>query len=515
MKILPIESIREADTYTIKNEPIASVDLMERAAKACILWLNDHFNISTKLTVFCGLGNNGGDGLAIARMWVGIGAPAEIIIVHHSENASKDFEINFQKIKDANLPFYEVNSAEDIPAIHKDNIIVDAILGSGLNKPTTGIIADVINHINTLENKIISIDIPSGLFCDKSNSAEDVIVKADTTLSFQLPKIAFMFPQNYQFVGEWEILPINLSSAFIQKATTNNYLSDDAIIKNIYQPRKKNSHKGNYGHALLICGSQGKMGAAILSAKACLRIGVGLLTLHCPKNGQAILQSTVPEAMTETDINDKIFSCVHTIDNYDVVGIGSGIGTDIQTRQGLKALLLLNKNPMLIDADAINIIGENKEMLKDIPKNSILTPHFKEFERITRKADNDFDRNQLQRELSVKHHIYIVLKGAHTAITTPEGDCYFNNTGNPGMATAGSGDVLSGIITGLMAQNYSSLEASILGVYLHGTAGDLYAGEFSEESLIAGDLTEYLGHAFKKICNKAKKDLKIKKHLKS
>ncbi len=501
MKILPVDIIRQADAFTIENEPIASVDLMERAANACMHWFNNHYNVFTKLTVFCGLGNNGGDGLALARMWKEIGSRAEIIVIHHSEKTSKDFEINFEKIKDSNIPFYEIYSLEEIPEINKENIIVDAILGSGLNKATEGIIAGVIQHINSLENKVIAIDIPSGLFCDKSNSIDDIIIKANTTLSFQLPKLAFMFPQNYQFVGKWEILPIQLSAAFIETAKTHNYLLDDAIIKKIFQPRKKIANKGNYGHALLICGSIGKMGAAILSAKSCLRSGVGLLTLHCPKNGQAILQTAVPEAMTETDINDKIFTSIQAIENFDVIGIGPGIATDILTQNGVKELLLQFHKPMLIDADAINILGENKEWLEYIPKNSILTPHFKEFERITKKAANDFERNLLQRALSVKHQIFIVLKGAHTAITTPDGSCYFNNNGNPGMATAGSGDVLSGIITGLLAQNYNSLDASLMGVYIHGMAGDLYAAEFSEESLIAGDLIENLGNAFKKICH--------------
>ncbi len=504
MKILAIESIREADAFTIKNEPIESIDLMERAANACLQWLNNHYDVFTELTVFCGMGNNGGDGLAIARMWQEIGSPVQVIVIHHSNNRSKDFEINLQRLSELNIPVFEVNSVEEIPEIKKDNIIIDAILGSGLNKPTEGIIADVIKHIGKLENEIIAIDIPSGLFCDISNSPEDIIIKANTTLSFQLPKLAFMFPQNYQYVGEWKILPINLSLNYINEAQTYNYLIDDTIISKIYQPRKKIAHKGSYGHALLICGSLGKMGAAVLSAKSCLRSGVGLLSLHCPKNGLAILQTAVPEAMCETDINDNLFTCIHDIEKYDVVGIGSGIGTDIQTQQGFKELLQKSKNPMVIDADAINILGENKEWLNLIPKNSILTPHFKEFERITQKAKNDFERNQLQRELSVKHHIYIVLKGAHTAISTPEGNCYFNNTGNPGMATAGSGDVLTGIISGLLSQKYKPFDAAILGVYLHGLAGDLYATAFSEESLIAGDLIENIGNAFKNIASDKK-----------
>ena len=499
MKILPIESIRAADAYTINNEPIASIDLMERAAAACMHWLDYNYDVSRGATIFCGFGNNGGDGLAIARMWHHLAFPVEVIIIHHSENKSKDFECNYQRLKDLQLPIVEIYSLEQIPIIQKERIIIDAILGSGLNKPAEGIIADVIKYINMLENEVVSIDIPSGLFCDQSNFASDTIVKANTTLSFQLPKFAFMFPQNYQFTGDWKVLPIKLSPEFINKTLCNNYIIDDGIIKKIYHSRKRIAHKGNYGHALLICGSMGKMGAAILSSKACLRSGVGLMTIHCPVAGQLILQTAVPEAMCETDINDKIFTNIHSIENYDVIGIGPGLGTDILTQQGFKELLLINKRPLVVDADAINILGENKDWLKLIPKDSILTPHFKEFERITTKVANDFERNQLQRELSIRHQIYIVLKGSHTAITTPEGDCYFNNTGNPGMATAGSGDVLTGIITALLAQKYTSLEASLLGVYIHGKAGDLYAEEFSEESLIAGDIIENLGKAFRKI----------------
>ncbi|MFZ4413420.1 MAG: NAD(P)H-hydrate dehydratase [Bacteroidales bacterium] len=499
MKILTLDLIRAADAYTIKSEAIASADLMERAANACLTWLNDHYDVFTELTIFCGMGNNGGDGLAIARMWNAIGSPVKVIIIHHSVNKSKDFEINFQKIKTSNIPYVEVYSVDDIPEIKKESLIIDAILGSGLNQATEGMLAAVIQHINELENEVISIDIPSGLYCDQSNSTADAIVNANTTLSFELPKLAFMFPQNYQYVGKWKVLPIKLSSVFIEKATTKNILIDDILIKSTYKSRKKTAHKGDYGHALLICGSMGKMGAAILASKSCLRSGVGLLSIHCPKNGEAILQTAVPEAMTESDIHEKFFSCIHSISNYDVIGIGSGIGTDIHTQKALKDLLLQTKKPMLIDADAINILGENKEWLELIPANSILTPHFKEFERICRKFDNDFERNQTQRELSVKHQIYIVLKGAHTSITTPHGDCYFNNTGNPGMATAGSGDVLTGIITGLMAQKYDSLQASILGVYLHGLAGDIYAHEFSEESLVAGDLIKNIGKAWSKI----------------
>ena len=499
MKILSVESIREADKYTILNEPIASVDLMERAANQCMHWLNDHYDIFTELTFFCGLGNNGGDGLAIARMWYEIGSKSKVFIVNHSKNHSVDFDINLKRLKETVVPITFVDSVSAISGISENEIIIDSILGSGLNSPTNGLIAEVIDFINSLKNKKIAIDLPSGLFADKSNKPEDAIINADITLSFELPKLAFFFPQNYKVAGNWIILPIQLSADFIKSAKTDNYYITKEFVMRIYKPRNKFAHKGNYGHSLIAAGSQGKMGAAVLAAKACLRAGVGLLTIHCPKVGLNILQTSIPEAMVEHDIDDRCISCIHHLEKYDVIGIGPGIGQDIKTHQALQELLVNFKNPMVIDADALNILSEHKTWMQYVPENSILTPHFKEFERLTHKVENDFDRNRLQREFSIRHKVYIVLKGANTAITTPQGDCFFNTTGNPGMATGGSGDVLTGFLVSLLSQGYSSFDASILGVFLHGLAGDIFAGKNSEESLIASDLAENIGWAIKEI----------------
>jgi hydroxyethylthiazole kinase-like uncharacterized protein yjeF len=499
MKILPVELIREADKYTIANEPIDSVDLMERAANSCIDWITEKYGNSAELCIFCGCGNNGGDGLAIARLWQLKGNVVSVFVLNHSKRRSLDFETNYKRLKEIQFPINEINTIEEFPNIDENIIIVDSILGSGLNNPLDGLIKDIVFKINSLKNQKIAIDIPTGLFADKANNQEDVIFKSDFTLSFELPKLAFLFPMNYQFVGNWVLLPINLKKVFINTLKVDNYLISNDLIKIVYKSRLKYAHKGNYGHALIIAGSYGKTGSAVLAAKACLRTGVGLLTVHCPSSAYNILQQSVPEAMFDSDLDKFIFTASNEFEKYDVIGIGPGLGLAKITQNAFFELIKNYNKPMLIDADAINILSINKSYIKYLPENSILTPHFKEFERLTHKVENDFERNDLQREFSIKNKVYIVLKGANTAITTPQGDCFFNNNGNPGMATAGSGDVLSGIITSLLSQSYNSFEACVLGVFLHGLAGDIYKSIISEESLIASDLIDNLGKAFSRI----------------
>lgn len=496
MKILPVELIREADKYTIVNEPIDSVDLMERAANSCVEWITEKYSNSAELCIFCGCGNNGGDGLAIARLWLQKGNIASVFVLNHSKRRSFDFEVNYIRLKEKKIPIYEINTIDDFPNIDSSKIIIDSVLGSGLNNPIDGLIKDIILKINSLKNQKLAIDISTGLFADRFNNQEDVIYKSDFTLSFEFPKFAFLFPQNYQFVGKWVLLPINLSKTFINSLKVDNYLINNDLIKLIYKSRLKFAHKGNYGHAFIIAGSYGKSGAAVLAAKACLRTGVGLLTVHCPASAYNILQQSVPEAMFDSDIDNYNFTVTKEFEKYDVIGIGPGIGIDKKTQSAFFELVTTYKKPMLIDADAINILSLNKSYIRYIPENSILTPHIKEFERLTHKVENDFERNAIQRDFSKKNKVYIVLKGANTAITTPQGDCFFNNNGNPGMATAGSGDVLSGIIISLLSQCYNSFEACVLGVFLHGLAGDIYKNKYSEESLIASDLIDNLGSAF-------------------
>ena len=497
MKILSASAIRQWDEYTIQHEPISSIDLMERAALRCTEWLVQQYPAATSFGIFCGKGNNGGDGLAIARLLLERNYAVTVHILEFGHLGTDDFQANLTRLH--HLPAADIHfiqSEEHLHAVPDGQIIIDAILGSGTNREVEGITASLIDHMNRAGCEIISIDIPSGLFVDESSKGIKT-VKANYTLSFQCYKMALLVPENSAAIGEVHILNIELHNDFYKKVEPKSEIIDKKIIQSIYKPRNKFAHKGNFGHALLIAGSYGKIGAAVLSAKACLRSGVGLLTCHIPKCGYDILQSTVPEAMVLTDSDAEIISKVETgLEKYSAFGIGPGIGTEAATKTMLKELLASCKKPVVLDADALNIISEVKELMQLIPEGSILTPHPKEFERLFGKSNNDFERIQLAVDKAVELKCIIVLKGHHTVITTPSGTTYFNNTGNAGMATAGSGDVLTGIITGLMAQGYASVEATKLGVYLHGLAGDFAAESNSQEAIVAGDIIEKIGTAF-------------------
>ncbi|MEO7307724.1 MAG: NAD(P)H-hydrate dehydratase, partial [Ferruginibacter sp.] len=380
---------------------------------------------------------------------------------------------------------------------NSNDLVIDALLGSGLNKPLEGITASLVNHINNADAEIISIDLPTGLFADKSSKG-NTIIKATHTLSFQNYKLAFLLPENEIYCGDVHLLNIGLHHAFEKTEAAGFELIGEEIIKTIYKPRSKFAHKGTYGHAALLCGSYGMIGAAVLSSIACLRSGAGKLSSIIPKCGYDILQTAVPEAMCIVTGEDHLLSA-SGIEKFDAVGIGPGIGMYPSHKKLLADIFEKVNAPMVIDADALNCIAANKELLKAIPPSSILTPHPKEFERLFGQSENDLKRLQLALLQSKELNIYIVLKGHYSFISTPGGIGYFNSTGNPGMATAGSGDVLTGIFTGLLAQGYSSLESCLLGVYLHGLSGDIAAAKYSPEAMIARDIIASLGDAFKQI----------------
>jgi ADP-dependent NAD(P)H-hydrate dehydratase / NAD(P)H-hydrate epimerase len=503
MKILSVEKIREADEFTIKNEPISDIDLMERAAGECFNWLVTNIAQDKKLKIFAGIGNNGGDGLAIARMMALKGYKPEVFILGTEEQMSGSCRVNFarfRQIQDAGFKMLDKNKS--LPVINPEkDVVIDAIFGSGLTRDVSGFQAKVIEHINSSKVPVIAIDVPSGLFCDRTmqGSKKPVVIKASHTLTFSPPKLAFFFPENDPYIGKWHLLDIGIMEEFIKNADTQNFFTGREDVRRIVKPRNMYAHKGNFGHALLFCGSRGKMGAAVLAARACLRSGPGLVTVHIPSEGAQVLQTAIPEAMLSIDPSPAIFSEVPDLTPFNSIAAGPGLGQDKQTAKALKLLIQNAKQPIIFDADAINILGENKTWISFVPKGSIFTPHPREFERLAGKSSDHFDRNRLQREFSFRFGVYVVLKGAHTAITTPEGNCYFNPTGNPGMATGGSGDVLTGIIAGFLARGYTSLESCILGAYIHGLAGDLAAADRGEEALIAGDIIENMGKAFKSL----------------
>ena len=501
MKILPVEKVREVDAYTIKHEPVDSNDLMERAARACFKWIFKLIKRGQVVKIFTGLGNNGGDGLAVGRLLAKHNVPVEVYVIRYSQKTSEDFKINYERLEiypDIRVTNLEEN--DELPELGINDLVIDAIFGSGLSKPIKGFIARIIEHINNSGSTVIAVDIPSGLNSDKSSkNSGGAIIKANFTLSFQFTKYSFLFAENEEYVGSWEVLPIGLHQEYISSIDAKNYYIEKNDITQVIKKRKEFAHKGHYGHALLISGGYGKMGAAILASRACLRTGVGLLTTHIPKKGYEILQSTVPEAMVSIDSDEYYFTGHPDLISYNAIAIGPGIGMDDQTQNALKVLIQNTGLPIIFDADAINILAENRTWISFIPPHSIFTPHPKEFERITEKTTDDFERVELQRQFSIKYNVYVVLKGAYTSVSCPDGSCYFNSTGNPGMATAGSGDVLTGIILGLIAQNYSSKEAAILGVYLHGLAGNYAAGKLGFEAMLAGDIIDHLGKAYKEI----------------
>lgn len=501
MKILQSDQIREVDAYTIKNEPIPSVDLMERAAISITRWISEHFSSEKKVKIFVGPGNNGGDGLAVARQLIEFDFKTEVFLVKISDQLSADAEINIERLKKIEtVKIKEIYAKKDFPEIHQNDVVVDALFGSGLSRKLEGLPASIVKHLNHSEAEIVAVDIPSGLFGENNQSNDrESIIKATCTLTFQMPKLSFFLPENEPFVGKWEVLPIGLMQEAIGRIDSDYFMLTENDISGKIIQRSKFAHKGIFGHVMLIAGSYGKMGAAVLAARSCIRSGCGLVTVHVPKVGYEIMQTALPEAMISIDWSDIIFTNVPDIENYSCVGIGPGIGTKQNTKRALLDLFERVKYPMVIDADALNILAEQKELIKKIPGNSILTPHPKEFERLTGESADDYHRIKMQIKFAVDNKIILVLKGAHTSIALPDGTCYFNTTGNPGMATAGSGDVLTGIVLSLLGQGYNPADAAKIGVYLHGLAGDLASEKMGQEALIATDIIDNLGSAYLKL----------------
>lgn len=500
MKLFNVTQISAIDKFTIENEPVKSIDLMERASIAIFNKIKEFFSKDQTFIVVAGPGNNGGDGLAVARLLHLNDYTVKVVIPEISNKLSDDCQKNYDAIR--LLKKVKLIEIKKINELHfdKDEIIIDALFGSGLSRILEGLSLDIVRKINLSGCKIISIDLPSGLF-GEDNSLNNVegIINADYTLTLQFPKISFFFAENSRYVGKWFVLPINLHPEIIKSEPSLFYYFERCEAKNLVKIREKFSHKGNYGHALLISGGYGKMGAAVLSSRACLRSGAGLLTTHIPACGYTVLQTAVPETMVSTDTCNDFVTELPDIQNYSVIGIGPGIGMDVLTAELIYKLLLTSKLPMVFDADALNILSENKQWLKILPKNTILTPHPKEFDRLAGVSENSFERHKKAKQFAVKFQVVIILKGAYTQVISPKGECYFNSTGNPGMATGGSGDVLTGIILGLLSQGYTSIEASTLGVYLHGLSGDIAERYFSQEAIIAGDLIDNIGNAFKEI----------------
>lgn len=500
LKILEAEQIKRIDSKTIEHKNILSIDLMEKAALAIYQKLMKKLNPKQTIYIFAGAGNNGGDALAIARILLIQHINPLVYIVNGGKSLSPDCLENKNRLERL-LPVYQINKTSEIPHIEDNSIVIDGLIGSGLNRPLEGIYADTVRAINKSKSKIYSIDIPSGLFMtDNTNNVLECVVRASEVFSFQLPKLALLLPESKNLYQKFTLLDIGLLQQAIDEENTDYYLTQASDIVQLLKVRNKFDHKGNFGKVFLVVGSRGKIGAAVLASKACLRTGAGLLTVHIPQCGADAMAVAIPEAMIDTDTHSDYSTNIDFELDKHTIGIGCGIGTLPQTKKVLAKLIETNRKPMVLDADALNIIAEDDHLKYNIPAGSILTPHPVEFERLIGKhCRSGYERLQYARKFAQTHKVYIVLKGAYSAVITPEQKVYFNPTGNPGMATGGSGDVLTGIITSLLAQGYIPLQASLLGVYLHGLAGDIAAKANTEHSMLPSDIISNLGDAFRSI----------------
>lgn len=502
MKILTCTQQKEADAYTIANNNILSINLMEKAASLIADEISKRWNRSHRIVVFAGAGNNGGDALAVARLLFSKSYPVEIYLFNIKGTISEDCMTNIQRLQQCGFTdYHEISNAFEPPKLTAEDVVVDGLFGSGLNKPLSGGFASVVKYINASNAQVVSIDLPSGLMGeDNSNNLRTNIIRADLTMSIQLPKLAFLFPENEDIVGEWKTLDIGISQEFIAQADTPYIITEASEMSQLIKPRKRFAFKNNFGHALLIAGSSGMAGASILAARACLRSGVGLLTIHTPVCNHDILQTAVPEAMVQNDVHELYFAEPVDLDNYQAIAIGPGIGQEEETALATFDQLADCYIPAVLDADAINILSSHRNYLNRLPRRSILTPHIGELERLIGRCNDSFDRLTKAKELAAYLQCYIVLKGAYSTVITPEGKFYFNPTGNPGMATGGSGDVLTGIILALLAQGYSQENAARLGTFVHGLAGDIACRRTGEISLTASDIIAALPEAWKELC---------------
>ncbi|MGL5637045.1 MAG: NAD(P)H-hydrate dehydratase [Bacteroidales bacterium] len=498
MKLLRSIDTKQIDKQTIEKQGITTVILIERAATALYNEIINRWSLETPFVIFAGPGNNGADALALSILLIRAGYNVKTFLFCPNKELSEACtHFREQLANEPMADFYEVLAEFKPPVLTTRTVIIDGLFGSGLNKPLTGGFAGIVKYINSTPSYKLSIDIPSGLFGENNTDNDpNAIIESDLTLCFQQPKIVFFLRDSVKYVKEYKVLNIDLDSEAIQNCDSTFYQISEIEVSAILRERAKFSHKGDYGHGLLVAGKLGMMGAAQLSAKAAYRSGIGLLTIHAPKIANAIIQSSVPEAIYSPDASQTCFSQAPFTETYSNVAVGPGIGTEKETCMALSQLLQRRGKPMVIDADALNIIAQHKNLLNQIPEGSILTPHPKEFDRIMGESTSAYSRLEKAIKLAKQFRLVVVLKGAYTATVIPNGNVFFNTSGNPGMATAGSGDVLTGIILSLLCQGYNPVEAAIAGNYIHGVAGDKAANELTQFCMNASDIINYLPKAF-------------------
>lgn len=503
MKIFTSKQIHELDAYTIENEPIASLDLMERAASVIALAIMQRWQKNVPFVVFAGPGNNGGDALAVARMLAEKQYKVTTYLFNIKNHLSDDCYANKMRLRDCKRhgDFIEVTEQFDPPELTADTVVVDGLFGSGLNKPLTGGFASLVKYINASDCTVVSIDLPSGLMAeDNTYNVSSNIIHADLTLTLQMKKLCMYFADCQEYLGDVEVLDIQLSEQWIADTHSNFTIVERDNVVSLLRHRGDFDHKGTMGHALVIAGCYGMAGAAVMAAKACLRSGVGKVTAHIPQRNYDIMQISVPEAIVHIDKDDRCFSETVDVAPYDAVAIGPGIGQRDTTAVALISQVRRTDKPLVLDADALNLFGSRQSWLQQLPQGTLLTPHPKEFDRLDGSdSTSNYERLSKARDMAQRLQVYILLKGHYSALCQPDGSVIFNSTGNSGMATAGSGDVLTGIIVGLMARGYNQASAAVVGVYLHGLAGDIAAERLGRESLIATDIIDALPMAFRQL----------------
>ena len=494
MKLLTADQVRAWDEFTIKQEPITSLDLMERAAKQCTRWIVDHALFNGVVKIFCGKGNNGGDGLAIARQLVEQDVAVEIFILEFGAKGTEDFQANLTRLHRVTKHIHFIQSKSLFPVVNNNDIVIDALHGLGLNRPLEGLTAALVEHLNDSGALIVSIDIPSGMYADKSSKG-NTMVRARHTLTFQVLKPCFLASENSASIGKVEVLDIGLHPGFDPGSSTLQ-LTSLIEARNVYRPRDAFSHKGSFGHTLIIGGAEGKAGAAIIAADAAIHSGAGLTTVHLLNGDNTSINTRCPEVMTMA--GDELVK--KNLAKFSSIAIGPGLGTD-DIAGHLVSLLVENyAGRLLMDADALNVLAQHKDWLDQLPPSTVLTPHPKEFDRLFGEHGSEFDRWEKALTVSKERGCIIILKGHHTLIAV-NGSGYLNTTGNAGLAKGGSGDALTGVIAALLAQGYEAAAAAQLGVFLHGLAADVAVRDQAEESLTASDVIASLGKAFELLSN--------------
>lgn len=501
LTVLAVDDLKKVEEQTLAHGDLAAIDLMERAALVCAAWIEANVDGHVPLMVLAGMGNNGGDGAAIARLLHVAGRKVRLMVVRHRREGSMSFDENLHRAKTAGVCIRSLSEGEELPACLESEVVIDALFGIGLDRPFMGWLKEIVVTLARRPNEVIAIDLPSGLFAD-DNTANDpeAIVQADHTLALELPKQSLFHAENACYFGEWHVLPIGLDQEAISRMKPVAMVLEAMDVAAFMPARTRFAHKGNFGHAVLWAGSSGKVGAAVLAARACLRSGAGLITVEVPSGSEAVIHIAVPEAMVSTDeMKTELGGSLDT--KRGCIGAGPGIGTSASASRLLKLLIQQAPAPLVLDADALNILSENPTWLSFLPVGTILTPHVREFERLAGRSESGHDRLGSAKAFAIRHRVVLVLKGAYTAICDPQGQVFFNDTGNPGMAKGGSGDALTGIITGLRAQGIDPLSAALLGIHAHGLAGDLAAEEQGMDGMSVTDLIEMLPQAWRKLRN--------------